>query len=320
MSRPAGRSRWIRRKTIPCSWPEFPRLAARLAGRPRPSTAPTALRHVRGARLWLKREDCTHTARTRSQRGRQGSSPAHGKKRVIAETGAATRRGHGHIAAASVSSARSSWARDVKRQAPNVRRRNCTARRCPRHLGHHTALGRDDRALRYWSGASEDTFYSSAPSRPAPLPEMAATSTRHRRRTPRSSWEKKCGKPPTCSALVGGGSNAMACSIRLDDPCEMFGRRSRRRRPRHARHGPRSAVLARRTARGPDLPAPVRRSQIHEAWSISAGLDYPASARTRLLHDQARALRGRHRSGSRGCLPRPVQVRGIIPASKARTP
>ena len=118
---------WKSAKSDPAFLADFRAMLRDYAGRPTPLDFAERLSdHVGGARLWLKREDCTHTGAHKINNvvGQGLLARRMGKKRVIAETGAGQ---HG-VATATIA-ARFGFdckvfmgAEDIRRQAPNVRR------------------------------------------------------------------------------------------------------------------------------------------------------------------------------------------------------
>ncbi|NCA83054.1 MAG: pyridoxal-phosphate dependent enzyme, partial [Opitutae bacterium] len=177
---------------------------------------------------------------------------------------------------------------------PNVRRMELLgAQVVPVTSGTSTLKDAMNEALRYWSGASEDTFYViGTVSGPHPYPEMVRDFQRVIGDEARAQFLEKCGQlPDLLVACVGGGSNAMGLFYPfLDDACEMIGAEAAGDgldTPRHAAslcggspgelHGALTYLLQ------------SNEGQIHEAWSISAGLDYPGvGPEHALLHDLKR--------------------------------
>ena len=290
---------WKSAKHDPAFMAEFRAMLRDYAGRPTPLDCIERLSaHVGGARLWLKREDCTHTGAHKINNvvGQGLLARRMGKKRVIAETGAGQ---HG-VATATIA-ARFGFdckvfmgAEDIRRQAPNVRRMELLgAQVVPVTSGTSTLKDAMNEALRYWSGASADTFYViGTVSGPHPYPEMVRDFQRIIGDEARAQFLEKCGQlPDLLVACVGGGSNAMGLFYPfLDDPCEMIGAEAAGDgldTPRHAAslcggspgelHGALTYLLQ------------SDEGQIHEAWSISAGLDYPGvGPEHALLHDLKR--------------------------------
>ena len=264
---------------------DFRRLLRDYAGRPTP------LFHARrlsercgGAAIWLKREDLLHTGahKINNTLGQCLLARRMGKRKVIAETGAGQ---HGVATAAAAALLGLECrvfmgAADVARQAPNVRRmRLLGAEVTTVDAGTATLKDAMNEALRFWVGAVRDTFYViGSVAGPHPYPLMVREFQRVIGDEAREQCRSSCGLlPDALVACVGGGSNAMGLFHAFrDDPVEMVGVEAAGEgiaTGRHAAtlghgrvgvlHGAKSYVL--QDADG----------QVREAYSISAGLDYP---------------------------------------------
>ena len=254
--------------------------------------------HVGGAKIYLKREDCTHTGAHKINNvvGQGLLAKRMGKKKLIAETGAGQ---HG-VATATIA-ARFGMAcqvfmgkEDIERQAPNVLRMKLLgAEVIPVTSGTATLKDAMNEALRSWVGESEETFYViGTVSGPHPYPAMVRDFQRIIGDEAREQMLEMTGRlPDLLVACVGGGSNAMGLFYPfLDDTCAMLGIEAAGDgldTPRHAAsisggtpgslHGAMTYLLQ------------SDEGQIHEAWSISAGLDYPGvGPEHALLHDLGR--------------------------------
>lgn len=278
---------------------EFRTMLRDYAGRPTPLDHAARLsEHIGGAQIYLKREDCAHTGAHKINNvvGQGILAKRMGKKKVIAETGAGQ---HG-VATATIA-ARFGMeckvfmgAEDVRRQAPNVQRMKLLgAEVVPVTSGTSTLKDAMNEALRYWVAEVEDTFYIiGTVSGPHPYPEMVRDLQRVIGDEARKQMLEQVGQlPDQLIACVGGGSNAMGLLYPfLDDPCEMVGVEAAGLgldTPHHAAsisggspgvlHGAMTYLLQN------------DEGQIHEAWSISAGLDYPGvGPEHALLHDLKR--------------------------------
>ncbi|MDD4101238.1 MAG: tryptophan synthase subunit beta [Kiritimatiellae bacterium] len=278
---------------------QFREMLANYAGRPTPlDFAERLSEHVGGARIYLKREDCAHTGAHKINNviGQGLLARRMGKMKVIAETGAGQ---HG-VATATIA-ARFGMsckvfmgAEDVRRQAPNVlRMRLLGAEVVPVTCGTSTLKDAMNEALRYWVAEVEDTFYViGTVSGPHPYPVMVRDFQRVIGDEARRQALEQIGRvPDLLVACVGGGSNAMGLFYPfLDDRCEMLGAEAAGEgldTPRHAAsisggqpgalHGAMTYLLQN------------DEGQIHEAWSISAGLDYPGvGPEHAFLHDLGR--------------------------------
>ena len=265
---------------------EFRALLNHYAGRPTPLFYAARLsEHLGGAKIYLKREDLTHTGahKINNTLGQALLARYMDKKKVIAETGAGQ---HG-VATATVAALFGMACKvfmgteDVRRQAPNVRRMELLgAEVVPVSSGAGTLKDAMNEALRYWVGAVEDTFYViGSVAGPHPYPAMVRDFQRVIGDEARKQVMETAGRlPEMLVACVGGGSNAMGLFYPFlkDEGVEIVGVEaagSGIETGKHAAtlgaggvgvlHGSKSYVLQ-------DL-----NGQIQEAHSISAGLDYP---------------------------------------------
>ena len=278
---------------------EFHAMLANYAGRPSPlDFAARLTEHCGGARIFLKREDCNHTGAHKINNvvGQGLLARRMGKKKVIAETGAGQ---HG-VATATIA-ARFGMsckvfmgAEDVKRQAPNVLRMKLLgAEVVPVTSGTATLKDAMNEALRYWVAEVRETFYIiGTVSGPHPYPAMVRDLQRVIGDEARAQMLEQVGKlPELLVACVGGGSNAIGLFYPfLDDDCEMLGAEAAGEgldTPHHAASISRGSPGALHGAMTYLLQNDE--GQIQEAWSISAGLDYPGvGPEHALLHDLGR--------------------------------
>ncbi|MGC9964320.1 MAG: tryptophan synthase subunit beta [Syntrophobacteraceae bacterium] len=255
------------------------------AGRPTPLFRAKRLSgHAGGASIYLKREDLAHTGahKINNTLGQALLAKWMGKTKVIAETGAGQ---HG-VATATVAALFGMECKifmgteDISRQAPNVQRmRLLGAEVVPVGSGSGTLKDAMNEAMRYWVGAVRDTFYViGSVAGPHPYPAMVRDFQRVIGDEAKTQIMEAEGRlPDMLVACVGGGSNAMGLFYPfLDDPVEMVGVEAAGHgigTGRHAAtlgagsvgvlHGSKSYVLQ------------DNNGQILEAYSISAGLDYP---------------------------------------------
>jgi tryptophan synthase beta chain len=317
---------WKSAKNDPEFMTEFRTMLRDYAGRPTPlDYAQRLSADIGGAQIYLKREDCAHTGAHKINNvvGQGLLARRMGKKKVIAETGAGQ---HG-VATATIA-ARFGMeckifmgAEDVVRQAPNVLRMKLLgAEVIPVTSGTSTLKDAMNEALRYWVAEVQDTFYIiGTVSGPHPYPEMVRDLQRVIGDEARSQMLSQVGRlPDLLVACVGGGSNAMGLLYPfLDDPCEMVGVEAAGlglNTPQHAAsisggspgalHGAMTYLLQN------------EEGQIHEAWSISAGLDYPGvGPEHALLHDLKRVkYEGITDSEAVAAFQTLCQFEGIIPA------
>ncbi len=203
-----------------------------------------------------------------------------GKHRIIAETGAGQ---HG-VATATVCAHFGlecvvyMGSEDMRRQAPNVERmRLLGAEVRPVEFGTRTLKEATSEAIRDWIANVETSYYLIGSCvGPAPYPELVRELQRvigQEARAQILAAEERL--PDAVIACVGGGSNAIGIfsdfvpdeGVRLIG-VEAAGAASLGAGRAGVLHGARSSLLA--DADG----------QILDAHSISAGLDYPASARS----------------------------------------
>ena len=264
---------------------EFRDLLKNYVGRPTPvDFAARLTAHVGGARIYLKREDLTHTGahKINNTIGQGLLARRMGKRRLIAETGAGQ---HG-VATATVA-ARFGMsckvfmgAEDIRRQAPNVKRMRLLGTEVvPVEAGTATLKDAMNEAMRDWVGAVEDTFYViGTVAGPHPYPVMVRDFQRVIGDEARVQIVDAIGRlPDALVACVGGGSNAMGLFYPfLDDPVAIIGVEA-------AGHGIETGHHAASLGHGRVGVLHGNKSyllqtddgQVQEAYSISAGLDYP---------------------------------------------
>lgn len=238
-----------------------------------------------GARIYLKREDLNHTGAHKINNviGQALLARRMGKTRLIAETGAGM---HG-VATATVAALLGlpcevyMGAVDVARQAPNVdRMRALGATVHAVESGSRTLKDAMNEAIRDWAASAERTFYViGTVAGPAPYPEMVRAFQSVIGAEARRQCLEKTGRlPDEVIACVGGGSNAMGIfsgflgdrEVRLTG-VEAGGRGLAS--GEHAAsinggavgvlHGCKTKLLQ------------THEGQVIEAYSASAGLDYP---------------------------------------------
>ena len=238
-----------------------------------------------GAQIYLKREDLNHTGahKVNNVIGQVLLAKRMGKTRLIAETGAGM---HG-VATATVAALFGlpcevyMGALDVERQAPNVdRMRALGATVVAVESGSRTLKDAMNEAIRDWAASAEHTFYViGTVAGPAPYPEMVAEFQSVIGKEARRQCLAKLGRlPDEVLACVGGGSNAMGifAGFLQDAAVRLTGVEAGGRglaSGEHAAsinggtvgvlHGCKTKLL--QTAEG----------QVIEAYSASAGLDYP---------------------------------------------
>ena len=265
---------------------ELRRLLKDFAGRPSLLTeAPKFAEHAGGAKIWLKREDLNHTGshKINNVLGQALLTKRMGKKRVIAETGAGQ---HGVATATACALLGLECVIymgevDTQRQALNVARmRLLGAEVIAVKSGSRTLKDAINEALRDWVTNVDSTHYllgTAAASHPFPL--LVRNLHRVIGIEAREQMLELAGRlPDVVAACVGGGSNAIGIFHGfIDDPdVRLVGFEPGGHGVDSGEHG---ATLSEGT---PGLLHGSRSyllqdddGQIVEAYSISAGLDYP---------------------------------------------
>lgn len=255
-------------------------------GRPSPLYyAKRLTEELGGAKIYLKREDLNHTGahKINNTIGQVLLARKMGKKRIIAETGAGQ---HG-VAVATVaalfgfSCAVYMGEVDIKRQALNVfRMKLLGAEVIPVRSGSKTLKDAVNEAIRDWVTNVRTTYYIiGSVVGPHPYPMMVRDFQSIIGKETKEQIIAIEGRlPDYLVACVGGGSNAMGLFYEFKDDQEvkMFGVEAAGRgltTQEHAAtlgvgdigilHGAKSYLLQ------------DENGQIKEAYSISAGLDYP---------------------------------------------
>jgi len=255
-------------------------------GRPSPLYyAERLTEELGGAKIYLKREDLNHTGahKINNTIGQTLLAKKMGKKRIIAETGAGQ---HG-VAVATVaalfgfSCAVYMGEVDIKRQALNVFRMKLLGSEViPVKSGSRTLKDAVNEAIRDWVTNVEDTFYIiGSVVGPHPYPMMVRDfQSIIGKETKEQIIAIEGHLPNYLVACVGGGSNAMGLfyEFKDDQDVKMIGVEAAGKgltTQEHAAtlgtgdigilHGAKSYILQ------------DGNGQIREAYSVSAGLDYP---------------------------------------------
>ena len=255
-------------------------------GRPSPLYfAQRLTEHLRGAKIYLKREELNHTGshKLNNVLGQIMLARRMGKKRIIAETGAGM---HGVATATMCANFGLECvvymgAVDIERQKPNVfRMKLLGAEVRPVSSGSKTLKDAMNEALRDWVTNVENTFYCiGTVAGPHPYPAMVRDFQSVIGKETREQLAEAEGRlPDSLVACIGGGSNAMGLFHPfLDEPSiEIYGVEA-------AGHGLSSGLHAASIAGGRPGVLHGNRTyllmdddgQIKDAHSISAGLDYP---------------------------------------------
>ncbi len=270
--------------------PEFQNDIARLlrdyVGRETPLTLAQRLSEIiGGARIYLKREDLTHTGahKINNALGQILLAQKMGKTRIIAETGAGQ---HG-VATATVA------ARfglecvvymgevDMQRQAPNVARMQLLGAQVRAvSTGTKTLKDAVSEAMRDWSANVENSYYLLGSALgPHPYPTMVRDFQSVIGNEARAQvLEKENRLPAEVIACVGGGSNAIGMfTAFLKDDVALVGVEAGGLGLSEGQHAARFATGDIGIFQGTKtyvLQSPL--GQIQNTHSISAGLDYSA--------------------------------------------
>jgi tryptophan synthase beta chain len=284
---------------------EFAALLKDYSGRPTPLFFARRLtEHAGGARIYLKREDLSHTGshKINNALGQALVARRMGKRRVIAETGAGQ---HG-VATATVCALFGfdcvvyMGAEDMRRQSLNVfRMRLLGAEVRSVDNGSRTLKDAINEALRDWVSRPSDTYYLLGSALgPHPYPLMVRDFQSVIGKETRAQILEREGRlPDALVACVGGGSNSIGMFHPFldDESVSMIG----------VEAGGKGNALGEHAARfnqeGGGRPGVLQgtmsyvlqdeRGQIASTHSISAGLDYPSiGPEHAFLHDAGRVL------------------------------
>ncbi|MEP6920016.1 MAG: tryptophan synthase subunit beta [bacterium] len=282
---------------------EYEQLLRDYSGRPTPLFEARRLsEHARGASIYLKREDLSHTGshKINNALGQVLVARRMGKRRVIAETGAGQ---HG-VATATVCALFGldcviyMGAEDMRRQALNVFRMELLGAEVRTvNAGARTLKDAINEALRDWVTNVSDTYYLLGSALgPHPYPLMVREFQSVIGREARDQILAQTGRlPQVLVACVGGGSNSIGLfhPFLNDDQVRMIG----------VEAGGKGSALGEHAARfnesGGGRPGVLQGTmsyvlqdqagQIASTHSISAGLDYPSiGPEHAFLHDSGR--------------------------------
>ncbi|HEY9542861.1 tryptophan synthase subunit beta [Prevotella sp.] len=265
---------------------EYHQLLKDYVGRPSPLYYARRMSEKYGCRLYLKREDLNHTGahKINNTIGQILMARQMGKKRIIAETGAGQ---HG-VATATVCALMGMeceifmGATDVERQHLNVERmRMLGATVTAVRSGNMTLSDACTEAIRNWCERPQDTFYIVGSTvGPHPYPDLVTRMQSVISKEIKWQLQEKEGRdyPDYLVACIGGGSNAAGTMYHYIDDSRVkiclaeaggrgvdtdFTAATINCGTEGILHGSRTLVI--QTDDG----------QVKEAYSISAGLDYP---------------------------------------------
>ena len=265
---------------------EYRSLLRDYVGRPSPLYYARRLSEKYGCRLYLKREDLNHTGahKINNTIGQILMAKKMGKTRIIAETGAGQ---HG-VATATVCALMDMKCEifmgktDVQRQHTNVERmRMLGAKVHPVTTGNMTLSDACSEAIRDWCCHPKDTFYIVGSTMgPHPYPDIVARMQSIISEELKWQLKEKIGRdyPDYLIACIGGGSNAAGTIYHYVDNekvkivlAEAAGYGTDTNHTAATIHcGSEGILHGART-----LVMQTDDGQIKEAFTISAGLDYP---------------------------------------------
>lgn len=265
---------------------EYYALLRDYVGRPSPLYYAQRMSKKYGCHLYLKREDLNHTGahKINNTIGQILLAKKMGKKRIIAETGAGQ---HG-VATATVCALMNMQCEvfmgktDVERQYTNVQRmRMLGAQVHPVTTGNMTLSDACSQAIRDWCCHPDDTFYIVGSTMgPHPYPDIVARMQSVISEEIKQQLLEKTGRdyPDTLMACIGGGSNAAGTIYHY-----MNDERVRIILAEAGGKGVETDFTAATIHRGTvgfihgakTLVMQNDDGQIEEAFTISAGLDYP---------------------------------------------
>ncbi len=306
---------------------EFEDLLANYVGRPTPLFHAKNLSRIKGAKIFLKREDLCHTGAHKLNNvvGQILLAKRLNKHHIIAETGAGQ---HG-VATATVCALMGlqctvfMGAKDIQRQQPNVlRMKMLGAKVIPATSGSQTLKDATNEAIRFWiNNASETHYVIGSTIGPHPYPDMVARFQSVISKEIRSQLNAKEGTeiPNYVIACVGGGSNAAGAFYHFidDEDVTLIGVEA-------AGEGVETQKTAATLTTGSmgiihgckTMLMQNSDGQVLEAHSISAGLDYPGIGPLHAhLHSNGRAtyLSATDREAVAAAFEL-TQTEGIIPA------
>ncbi len=237
-----------------------------------------------GARVFLKREDLTHTGahKINNALGQVLLAKRMGKKRIIAETGAGQ---HG-VATATAAALMGldcvvyMGTLDMERQALNVTRMRMLGTRVePVTSGSRSLKDAVNEALRDWVTNVRTTHYIlGSVVGPHPYPRMVRDFQAVIGREARAQILARTGRlPDALMACVGAGSNAIGLFHPfLDDPVQMIGVEAAGLGLATGKHSASLSAGTPGVLHGCSLYLlQDEHGQVTEAHSIAAGLDYP---------------------------------------------
>jgi tryptophan synthase beta chain len=257
------------------------------AGRPTPLYYAERLsKKFGGAKIYLKREDLCHLGahKINNTIGQTLLARKMGKKFIIAETGAGQ---HGVATAAAAALFEMNCkifmgSKDIKRQSSNVYRMKLMGAEVVEvSSGSKTLKDAVNEALRYWVSRVDDTYYVlGSVVGPHPYPTMVRDfQTIIGKETKRQIMDSEGRLPDYIIACVGGGSNSIGIFypfLKYTDSVRLIGVEAGGKGIRSKKHGATLSYGEKGIFHGAfSYVLQDDYGQIEEAYSVSAGLDYP---------------------------------------------
>ncbi|KEH95854.1 tryptophan synthase subunit beta [Clostridium novyi] len=238
-----------------------------------------------GAKIYLKREDLNHTGahKINNAIGQILLAKRMGKKKVIAETGAG-QHGVATATAAALFGMECTifmGEEDIKRQKLNTFKMELLGAKIkPVKSGNGTLKDAVDEAIKQWVKSSDDTFYVLGSTvGPHPYPTMVREFQKIIGEETKDQILRMEGRlPDTLIACVGGGSNAIGLFYPFikDENIEIIGVEAGGKGVETGEHG--AAFADGRVGVIHGMKTVIMEDDngnVKEAYSISAGLDYP---------------------------------------------
>ena len=257
------------------------------AGRPTPLYYAERLsRKFGGAKIYLKREDLCHLGahKINNTIGQTLLARKMGKKFIIAETGAG-QHGVATAAAAALFEMKCKifmGSKDIKRQSSNVYRMKLMGAEVVEvSSGSRTLKDAVNEALRYWVSRVDDTYYVlGSVVGPHPYPTMVRDfQTIIGKETKKQIMDSEGRLPDYIIACVGGGSNSIGIFypfLKHTDSVKLIGVEAGGKGIGSKKHGATLGYGEKGIFHGAfSYVLQDDYGQIEEAYSISAGLDYP---------------------------------------------
>ncbi len=243
-------------------------------------------KYIGGAQIYLKREDLNHTGahKINNALGQVLLAKRMGKKKIIAETGAG-QHGVATATAAALFDMECTiymGEEDVKRQALNVFRMELLGAKVHSVTdGSRVLKDAVNAALRAWVAGIDDTHYIMGSALgPAPFPEIVRDFQSVIGKESKRQFTEMTGKvlPDAVMACIGGGSNAIGMFYPFvnDESVAMYGAEASGLGLSTDKHAATFAKGRPGILHGALMEVlQDEHGQIMEAFSISAGLDYP---------------------------------------------